>query len=116
MTLLRHPRSRLNVSASGKMSVGGVSCYQVRVKLRCQGMSSRLVATRQRAKLSKNALAKAAEVSQPTIKRLEEGTSYPALDTLERLAIALRVSPAGWPSAWGRRTGKNEWSRLTRRP
>jgi transcriptional regulator with XRE-family HTH domain len=56
-------------------------------------MPARLAEARRRAGLSQNALAKAAGLSQPTILRLEEGASFPALDTLERIARALDVSP-----------------------
>lgn len=56
-------------------------------------MPARLAEARRRAGLSQNALAKAAGVAQPTILRLENGTSYPTLDTLEQVAMALRVSP-----------------------
>lgn len=57
-------------------------------------MPARLKQARAARGLSQNAVAQAAGVRHPTIIRLEAGASSPSLDTLERVAAALCVSPA----------------------
>ena len=60
--------------------------------LQCASMGQRLQVARQRAGLSARALATAAEISAPTVIRIEKGLFFPRLDTVEKLSKALKVS------------------------
>lgn len=57
------------------------------------GFAARLTAARAHHKLSLRALAEFAGVSHMTVQKLEHGENVPALDTCERLAVALDVAP-----------------------
>lgn len=58
----------------------------------CASMGQRLRLARDRAALSARALAVTAEISAPTVLRIEKGLFFPRLDTAESLSRALRVS------------------------
>lgn len=55
---------------------------------------SRLTLARRLRGLSQTALAKEISVSQPAINQFESGVAQPSNETLERLAMALKVSPS----------------------
>ena len=61
----------------------------------CSRLSQRFAATRNRSGQKLYSLAAIAELAQPTAGAIERGENTPALDTIERLAAALGVSP-GW--------------------
>jgi transcriptional regulator with XRE-family HTH domain len=61
--------------------------------LRSEGIADRLKQTRERAGLSKKALAEQAEISRGMVLYIEEGSTVPSVATAERLANALGVSP-----------------------
>ena len=63
--------------------------------LRCEGVASRLRATRAARGLSMRALARAAGLTDTAVRTTETGATMPGLDTAEALAKALGVSP-GW--------------------
>ncbi len=63
----------------------------------CSRLSQRFVATRNRSGQKLYSIAAIAELAQPTAGAIERGENTPALDTIERLAAALGVSP-GWLS------------------
>lgn len=67
--------------------------------LSCKDIGSRLITARSARGLSQNRLAQLAGLSQQTVRRLELGACFPAVDTVERIAQVLGVSPA-W-LAWG---------------
>ena len=48
---------------------------------------------RQKAELSQDELADRMDVSTPYISMLESGKRYPSIETLIRIALALKVSP-----------------------
>lgn len=60
----------------------------------CSGLGARLFQVRQEAGLGLIKLGKLAGVSHSTISDVEKGRQMPAVDTVERLARTLRVSPA----------------------
>lgn len=68
-------------------------CYEGAVKFLSDGFPGRLAEARQKCGLSQNGLAQKAGLAQQTVRKLELGRAYPALDTLERLAHALGVTP-----------------------
>ncbi len=51
-----------------------------------------LIVARARAKISQAELAAKASVSRPTISRIERGTTHVSVDTVQRLADALKTS------------------------
>jgi transcriptional regulator with XRE-family HTH domain len=53
-----------------------------------------IAAARQQAELTQRQLSKRVSKSQPFISRLERGRDYPRMETLVRIASALRVPPA----------------------
>lgn len=55
---------------------------------------NRLRQLRRNRGLTQEALSELAEVSVDAVNRIENGTRVPTLNTLERLAAALKVSPA----------------------
>lgn len=61
--------------------------------LRCTSLGLRLTEARLRAGLSGRALAVAAELSAPTVLRTEKARFFPRLDSVEKLARALRITP-----------------------
>ena len=61
----------------------------------CLGMGARLFAVRQAAGLGLIKLGKLAGVSHSTIGDIEKGRQLPAVDTVERIARALKVR-ASW--------------------
>ena len=61
----------------------------------CAGLGARLFQTRQAAGLGLIRLGKLAGVSHSTIGDIEKGRQLPAVDTVERLARALKVR-ASW--------------------
>jgi transcriptional regulator with XRE-family HTH domain len=61
--------------------------------LLCAGIGVRLKTARERAGLSKKALAEAAGASHTTIRLTEEGRTMPSVATAEQLARALGLSP-----------------------
>lgn len=63
------------------------------MRLSSQGVAKRLFEARRARDLTMDQLAAKAKVSQSAISRLELGKSYPATNTLEKLAIALEVDP-----------------------
>lgn len=60
--------------------------------LRCASLGQRVTEARLRAGLSGRALAAAAELSAPTVLRAEKALFFPRLDSVEKLATALRVT------------------------
>ncbi len=58
------------------------------------GVSVRLRAVRDERALSANALGQAAEVATGTILYIEKGRTVPSVETVEKLAKALKISPA----------------------
>lgn len=70
--------------------------YGLRVKktLRCSGLSDRLAEAREARGLSRRRLSEEAGLSSPTAQMIETGQRMPQLDTVERLADVLKVSPA----------------------
>lgn len=60
----------------------------------CSGLGARLFEVRQEAGLGLIKLGKIAGVSHSTIGDIEKGRQLPAVDTVERLARTLKVSPA----------------------
>jgi DNA-binding XRE family transcriptional regulator len=58
------------------------------------GLTARLKAMRTLRSLSRAALAEAAGVQVGAIQNIEEGQAAPRINTIERLAIALDVTPA----------------------
>lgn len=61
--------------------------------LRCATIGQRLASARTAAGLSGRGLASASETSSPTVLRIEKGAFIPRLDTVEKLATALRIAP-----------------------
>ena len=59
----------------------------------CAGLGARLFQTRREAGLGLIRLGKLAGVSHSTIGDIEKGRQLPAVDTVERLARALKVRP-----------------------
>ena len=62
--------------------------------LRCAGMAERLRATRIAAGLSMRAVARSAGLTDTAVRTTETAQTMPSLETAERLAVALAVSPA----------------------
>lgn len=60
----------------------------------CSGLGARLFQVRKAAGLGLIKLGKMAGVSHSTIGDIEKGRQLPAVDTVERLARALKVRPA----------------------
>lgn len=60
----------------------------------CSGLGARLFQVRQEAGLGLIKLGRIAGVSHSTIGDIEKGRQLPAVDTIERLARTLKVSPA----------------------
>jgi transcriptional regulator with XRE-family HTH domain len=71
------------------------ACYEVGVArgMLSDTLGSRLQRAREEAGLSLRALAERASMVHSTVGDIEKGRHCPAVDTLERLAQALRVSP-----------------------
>lgn len=61
--------------------------------MRTTGIHERLYWARERAQLTVRALSAASKVSTTTIVDTEHSRRVPGADTLERLAVALRVEP-----------------------
>lgn len=61
--------------------------------LRCAGLPARLREARERMGLSCRALGAASDVSGTTVSRAEKGLIFPGVDTVEKLAKALRITP-----------------------
>lgn len=70
------------------------------------GLPERLRRARTQAGLSMRALAKAAQTSDPNVLRIEGARVAPGIDTVEKLAKALKVSPC-W-LAYGVGPGPND--------
>lgn len=64
------------------------------VLLRSEKLGQRLADARGRLAVSANALAKAAGLHHKTVQDIEQGLRSPTVETVERLADALQVSPA----------------------
>lgn len=79
-----------------------------------QSFPSRLAASRKRANLNRNQLARAAAVSAQTPANLEAAVNLPRLDTVERFAAALGIPPV-W-LAYGYDGGLRFRQRVPRSP
>jgi len=66
----------------------------VKKTLRCHGLPERLAEAREARSLSRRRLSEEANLSSPTAQMIETGNRMPQLDTVERLADVLKVSPA----------------------
>ncbi len=77
---------------------------------------SRLALARRLRGLSQTALAREVRVSQPAINQFESGDAQPSVETLERLAMALKVAPAFLSQADVRDAGRPFFRSLARVP
>lgn len=74
-----------------------VLCYWLAMsipRLGSYAIAARLLLARQSQRWNRRELASASGVSATAIAHVEDGKGQPRCDTIERLAIALKVSPA----------------------
>lgn len=80
--------------APGWLAFGKAAKAEPAAEPRHLGIASRLRISRDESGLSANALGQAAGVATGTILYIEKGRTIPSVETIEKLAKALRLSPS----------------------